>query len=101
MRKCASNLHTTYSEKDISPSLFVSNNMKNFDGAQFKSPGCCSPRRCPSLTKFDSDGGNTGTTALIKSAGYINTSPSELRKDAKYSKILESTVHIKVSIYTI
>lgn len=76
-----------YSGNDISPSLLVSKSIKKVDGAQRKSPGWRSPLRFPSLTLSDSDGGNTGTTALIKSAGVMNISPSGLRKDAKYSKI--------------
>lgn len=78
-----------YSGNDISPSLLVSKSIKKFDGLQCKSPGLRSPLKYPSLMILDSDGGNTGTTARIKSAGNINTSPSGLRKDAKYSNIYE------------
>jgi hypothetical protein len=53
------------------PSLFVSNSMKNSDGAQCNSPGLRSPLNLPSRMAVDSDGGNTGTTALIKSAGNM------------------------------
>lgn len=75
-----------YSEKEISPSLLVSKSMKNLEGAQCNSLGTVSPLRNPSLTRFDSDGGNSGTTARIKSAGVRRTSPSGVLKDAKYSK---------------
>ena len=75
-----------YSEKEISPSLLVSKSMKNLEDAQCNSPGTVSPLRNHSLMRFDSDGGNTGTTARIKSAGVIRTSPSGVLKDAKYSK---------------
>uniref|UniRef100_A0A0A9E461 Uncharacterized protein n=1 Tax=Arundo donax TaxID=35708 RepID=A0A0A9E461_ARUDO len=60
-----------YSAKEMRPSLFVSNSMKNFDGAQCNSPGLRSPLNLPSRTMVDSDGGKTGTTALIKSAGNM------------------------------
>ena len=76
----------SYSEKEMSPSPLVSKSMKNFEGAQCNFPGTVSPLRNPSLTRFDSDGGNTGTTARIKSSGVIRTSPSGVLKDAKYSK---------------
>lgn len=76
----------THSGKDMSPSLLVSKSMKNCEGSQSSSPGTRSPLRKPSLTRFDSDEGNTGTTALIKSAGVIRTSPAGVRRDAKYSK---------------
>jgi hypothetical protein len=77
----------TYSAKEMSPSPFVSNSMKKSEGAQCSSPGWRSPLSLPSLTIFDSEGGNTGTTALIKSVGNMYTSPSGLWMDAKYSKI--------------
>jgi hypothetical protein len=77
---------TTYSGNEISPSPFVSNNMKNFEGGHFKSPGDLSPPREPSLTRCEPDGGNTGTIALIKSAAVMNVCPSSLRTDEKYSK---------------
>lgn len=70
----------------MSPSLLVSKSIKNSEGAQYSSPGTCSPLREPSLTRFDSEGGKTGTTARIKSAGVIKTSPPGVRMDAKYSK---------------
>lgn len=81
----------THSLKDMWPSLFVSKSIKNFDGAHSSSPGFLSPLRYPSLTRCDSDGGNTGTTALIRSAGVINISPSWASKDAKYSKTFKET----------
>lgn len=71
----------------MSPSLLVSKSIKNVDGAQRNSPGSCSPLKYPSLTISESDGGKTGTTALIKSAGVMHTSPSGFLDDAKYSKI--------------
>lgn len=76
----------THSPKDMSPSLLVSKSMKNLEGGQCNSPGTRSPLRNPSLTRFDSEGGNTGTTARIKSAGVINTSPAGVLTEAKYSK---------------
>lgn len=76
----------THSANDISPSPFVSNSIKKSEGAQRNSPGTNSPFRNPSLTRLDSDGEKTGTTALIKSAGVISTSPLGVRIDAKYSK---------------
>lgn len=75
----------THSLKDIRPSLFVSKSIKNSEGAHRKSPGLLSPLRCPSRIRCDSEGGNTGTTARIKSAGVINVSPSSEEKDEKYS----------------
>lgn len=81
----------THSLKDTWPSLFVSKSIKNFEGAHCSSPGLLSPLRYPSLTRCDSDGGNTGTTALIRSAGVINISPSSASKDAKYSNTFEKT----------
>lgn len=79
----------TYSGKEISPSLLVSKSIKNLDGEQCNSPGWCSPFKYPSLTISDSDGGKTGTTALIKSAGVIHISPSGFLDEAKYSKIYD------------
>lgn len=67
------------------PSLSVSKSIKNSEGAQHNSPGVLSPLRYPSRTRFDSDGGKTGTTARIKSAGVINVSPLSAMKEAKYS----------------
>jgi hypothetical protein len=66
-----SKVHSTYSAKEMRPSLFVSNSIKNSDGAQCNSPGLRSPLNLPSRTMVDSDGGKTGTTALIKSAGNM------------------------------
>jgi hypothetical protein len=80
-------MHRTYSGNEIRPSLFVSNSKKNSDGEHRSSPGFRSPLKRPSLTMSDSDGGNTGTIARIRSAGSMNTSPSEFRTDAKYSNI--------------
>lgn len=77
------NLRKTYSGNEISPSLLVSKSIKNFEGAQFNSPGTLSPLKNPSLIRFDSEGGNTGTIARIKSAGVIKTSPAGVRIDAK------------------
>lgn len=77
----------TYSGNEIRPSLFVSNSKKKSDGAHRSSPGFGSPLNRPPLTMSDSDGGNTGTTARIRSAGFMNTSPSEFLTDAKYSNI--------------
>lgn len=74
-----------YSANDISPSLSVSKSIKNSEGEQSNWPGIFSPFRYPPRTLDASDGGNTGTTARIKSAGVINTSPEGDRKDAKYS----------------
>ncbi|KAK3006059.1 hypothetical protein RJ639_016677 [Escallonia herrerae] len=65
--------------------VVVSKNIKNFEGAQRNLPGTDSPLRYPSLTRFASDGGNTRTTALIKSAGVINISPEGDFKEAEYS----------------
>ena len=67
------------------PSLFTSKSMKNCDGAQCNSPGDLSPLRDPSLTTFDSEGGNTGTIARIKSPGLMRVSPLVFSTDAKYS----------------
>lgn len=67
----------------MSPSLLVSKSIKNFDGSQRKSPGTRSPLKKPSLTRLDSEEGNTGTTALIRSAGVMKTSPAGVRMDAK------------------
>uniref|UniRef100_A0A0A9CHI4 Uncharacterized protein n=1 Tax=Arundo donax TaxID=35708 RepID=A0A0A9CHI4_ARUDO len=85
-----------YSAKEISPSPFVSNSMKNSDGAQCNSPGWRSPLSLPSLTIFDSDGGKTGTTALIKSVGNMYASPSGLWTDAKYSKIFSGGLRVLI-----
>ena len=63
--------------------------MKNSDGAHCSSPGWRSPLNLPSLTILDSDGGKTGTTALIRSVGNMYISPSGLWTDAKYSKIYQ------------
>lgn len=82
------------------PSLLVSKSMKNLEGAQSNSPGTRSPLKNPSLTRVDSDGGNTGTIARIKSAGVISTSPPGVRNDAKYSKTLRASKardHIHIS----
>ena len=59
--------------------------MKNSEGGQRNWPGLLSPFKYPSLTRLDSDGGKTGTTARIRSAGFISSSPSGVRQDAKYS----------------
>lgn len=75
----------THSLKDTRPSLFTSKSMKNCEGEQRNSPGNLSPLRDPSLTMFDSDGGNTGTMARIKSPGVIRVSPRLFFTDAKYS----------------
>jgi hypothetical protein len=75
----------THSGKEMSPSLFVSKSIKNSEGSHCNVPGTCSPLREPSLTRLDSEGGNTGTTARIKSAGVIKTSPPVVLFDAKYS----------------
>lgn len=75
----------THSANDISPSLLVSKSIKNSEGAHCKSPGDHSPFKDPTLTRVSLVGGNTGTTARIRSAGVINTSPSGVRNDAKYS----------------
>ena len=61
----------THSAKEMSPSLLVSKSMKNWEGAHCNWPGTDSPLRKPSLTRFDLDDGNTGTTARIKSAGVM------------------------------
>uniref|UniRef100_A0A9I9EBP2 Uncharacterized protein n=1 Tax=Cucumis melo TaxID=3656 RepID=A0A9I9EBP2_CUCME len=67
----------SYSAKEMRPSLLVSKSMKNLEGAQHSSPEILlSPLRKPSLTRLDSDGGNTGTMALIRSDGLIYISPS-------------------------
>ena len=76
----------THSLKEMRPSLSTSKSMKNSDGEHLSSPGFLSPVKYPSLTRWDSDGGNTGTIALIKSAGFISNSPFDVRTDAKYSK---------------
>lgn len=76
----------THSTKEMSPSLLVSKSIKFFEGSHCNSPGTSSPLRKPSLTRFDSEGGKTGTMARIKSAGVIKISPLGLRTDAKYSK---------------
>lgn len=76
----------THSLKDISPSLFTSKSIKKSEGGQRNRPGLLSPLKYPSLTSLDSDGGKTGTTARIKSEGFMSNSPSGVRKDAKYSK---------------
>lgn len=84
----------THSLKEIRPSSFTSNNIKNSEGAQRNSPGALSPIKYPSRTKWDSDGGNTGTTARIRSAGLISNSPSGFSADAKYS----NTCNIKMCL---
>ena len=82
----------------MSPSLFVSKSIKNFEGAQCNSPGTRSPLKYPSLTRFDSDGGKTGTMARIKSAGVIKVSPEGVLTDAKYSKTWKANmVHEAIS----
>lgn len=78
---------STYSGKDISPSLSVSKSIKKAEGLQYNSPGLRSPLKYPSLTMLDSDGGKTGTIARIRSAGFITSSPSKFWLDAKYLKI--------------
>lgn len=70
------------------PSLLVSNSMKNSEGGQCSSLVMSSPFRYPPLTTSVSDGGNTGTTALIRSAAVMYTSPEGDLKDAKYSNTL-------------
>lgn len=80
--------YRTHSLKDISPSLSTSKSIKNSEGRQNKWPGLLSPFKYPSLTSLDSDGGKTGTTARIRSTGFISSSPSGVRQDAKYSKTL-------------
>lgn len=74
----------------MSPSPFMSNSMKNSEGGQYRSPGTSSPLRNPSRIRPDSEGGNTGTTARIKSAGVMSTSPEGVRTVAKYSKTFSS-----------
>ena len=54
-----------YSGKDMNPSLLVSKSMKNCERGQLNCPGIRFPLRKPSRTQFDSDGGNTGTSARI------------------------------------
>lgn len=71
--------------KEIYPSLLTSKSMKKSDGEQRNSPGFLSPLKYPSLTRLDSDGGKTGTTALMRSSGLISNSPSDVQADAKYS----------------
>ena len=87
----------------MSPSLFVSKSIKNSEGSHSNEPGNCSPLKEPSLTRLDSEGGNTGTMARIKSAGVIKTSSPGIRFDAKYSKTWNQTrCHIlKHSMVTI
>ena len=65
-----------YSGKYMNPSLLVSKSMKNCEGGQHNCPGIRSPLRKPSPTQFDSDGGNIGTSARIKSTDVIRTSPA-------------------------
>ena len=77
----------------MSPSLSTSKSIKKSEGAQCNSPGFLSPPKYPSLTRLDSDGGKTGTTARIRSAGFISNSPSGDRKDAKYSKTFRQERH--------
>nr|GMD75359.1 hypothetical protein Iba_chr13aCG14170 [Ipomoea batatas] len=55
----------------------------------FSRQGTFSPFRDPPLTLSASDGGKTGTTALIRSPGVIYTSPPGTLKDAKYSNTLK------------
>lgn len=72
-------LNNTHSLKDISPSLFTSKSIKKSEGGQSKWPGLLSPIKYPFLTSLDSDGGKTGTTARIRSAGFMSNSPSGVR----------------------
>lgn len=92
------NNQATHSLKDISPSLFTSKSIKKSEGPQHNSPGLLSPLKYPSLTRLDSEGGNTGTTARIRSAGFISNSPSGDRKDAKYSKTFRQEWHSALSM---
>lgn len=80
----------TNSGNDIRPSLLVSNSMKNSEGGQCSSLVMSSPLRYPPLTASASDGGNTGTTALIKSDAVMYASPEGDLKDAKYSNTLKT-----------
>ena len=74
----------SYSLNEIKPSPLVSNNIKKSDsGPGRKSPGVFSPGNDPSRIKPDSDGGKTGTTALIRSLAVINVWPSGNFTDAK------------------
>lgn len=82
--------YRTHSWKDISSSLSTSKSIKKCEGEQHKWPGLLSPFKYPSLTMLDSDGGKTGTTARIRSTGFMTISPSGVWQDAKYSKTLNT-----------
>ena len=87
----------SYSAKEMRPSLLVSKSMKKVEGAQHSSPDILlSPLKKPSLTRLDSDGGNTGTMALIRSDGLIYISPSGVWIDAKYSNTFSGGLWILI-----
>ena len=80
----------TNSGNDIRPSLLVSNSIKNSEGGQCSLLLMSSPFKYPPLTTSASDGGNTGTTALIRSDAVMYTSPEGDLNDAKYSNTLKT-----------